>query len=267
MLTRTTIPPKGVLHVSLNEPMIGLERFEPSQSLSPFIEHYWAVTWDRQPRVLRETVPHPSVHMVFEPSHSQLHGIHLKRFSRWIEGSGRVLGVKFRPGGFRPFFQKDVRFLTNKIVHPASAFGQPIIQLETVVAELSSVEAAFDRIDSFLTQIGPSATEEVELANRIVQVISTDRSMTRVELVSEKFGIGLRTLQRLFLGYVGVSPKWVIQRFRLIEAAERMRDTSHQMDYAMLALELGYSDQSHLIRDFKVMVGMTPAQYRQSLRT
>ncbi len=267
MLTRKTIPPKGVLHVSLNEPMFGLERFEPSQSLSPFIEHYWAVIWDHQPRVLRETVPHPSVHLVFEPSQSQLHGIHLKRFSRWIEGSGRVLGVKFRPGGFRPFYQKDVRFLTNTIVSPLAVFGPAIAQLETIIADMSSADAAFDRIDSFLTQIGPNATEELELANRIVQVISTNRSITRVEMISENFGIGLRTLQRLFLGYVGVSPKWVIQRFRLIEAAERMRDTSQQMDFAMLALELGYSDQSHLIRDFKVMVGMTPAQYRRSLNT
>ena len=153
------------------------------------------------------------------------------------------------------------------IVHPLSVFGPAITQLETRIADMSSAEAAFDRIDSFLTQIGPNATEEVELANRIVQVISTNRSITRVELISENFGIGLRTLQRLFLGYIGVSPKWVIQRIRLIEAAERMRDTSQQMDFAMLALELGYSDQSHLIRDFKVMVGMTPAQYRLSLTT
>ncbi len=267
MLTRKTIPPKGILHVSVNEPMMGLERFEPSNPLTPFIEHYWSVTWEQQPRVLRETVPHPSVHMVFEPGNSQLHGIHLKRFSRWIEGSGRVYGVKFRPGGFRPFYQNDVRILTNTIIHPATVFNSAIDELETEIAELNSAEAAFDRIDTFLTRLRPKATEEVNLANQIVQVISSDRAITRVEMISEEFGIGLRKLQRLFLGYVGVSPKWVIQRFRLIEAAERMRETAAQVDFAMLALELGYSDQSHFIRDFKVMVGMTPAQYRASLAT
>lgn len=244
--------------------MIGLERFEPSQSLSPFIEHYWAVTWEHQPRILRETVPHPSVHMVFEPGNSQIHGIYQKRFSRWIEGNGRVLGVKFRPAGFRPFYQMDVRTLTNKIIYPTDIFGQSIVQLEAEIHQLKSSEAAFDRIDGFLAQVGPQVTEEVELANKIVQRISSEREIKRVESIAEEFGMGLRRLQRLFLGHIGVSPKWVIQRFRLIEATERMRNAAEQIDFAILALELGYSDQSHLIRDFKIMVGMTPAKYRES---
>ncbi len=91
--------------------------------------------------------------------------------------------------------------------------------------------------------------------------------MTRVETVAEQFGLGIRKLQRLFLNYVGVSPKWVIQRYRLIEAAERMREaTTNLLDFAKLAVDLGYADQSHLIRDFKVLVGMTPAKYGESLR-
>ena len=203
--------------------------------------------------------------MVFEPGKSQIHGIYQKRFSRWIEGNGRVLGVKFRPAGFRPFYQKDVGTLTNKIVQPNVIFGQSIDQLELEINEMKSSETAFDRIDGFLAQRRPQVTEEVNLANQIVQRISSDREMTRVESIAGEYGMGLRKLQRLFLGHVGVSPKWVIQRFRLIEAAERMRNTADQIDFAILALELGYSDQSHLIRDFKIMVGMTPAKYRESL--
>ncbi len=246
--------------------MIGLERFEASQPLRSFIEHYWCVTWERQPKTLRETVPHPAVHMVFERNHSRVHGIHLKRFSRWIEGSGRVLGVKFRPGGFRLFYRQDMRFLTNTITTPEAVFGQTINQLESEVVELETAELAFQRIDSFLDQLRPEATREMELVNQVVQTILTDPNLLRVDLVAEQFGLSIRKLQRLFLNYVGVSPKWVVQRFRLIEAAERMRGVAVPLDFTRLALELGYSDQSHFIRDFKVMVGMTPAKYFESLK-
>jgi len=68
----------------------------------------------------------------------------------------------------------------------------------------------------------------------------------------------------LFDDYVGVSPKWVIQRYRLHEAAERIARGGVE-DFADLALELGYADQAHFIRDFKKLVGRSPAEYARSL--
>jgi AraC-like DNA-binding protein len=67
-----------------------------------------------------------------------------------------------------------------------------------------------------------------------------------------------RSLQRLFREYVGVSPKWVLQRLRLHEAAERMLEGR---DWAALALDLGYFDQAHFIHDFKAVTGRSPGEY------
>jgi AraC-like DNA-binding protein len=74
-----------------------------------------------------------------------------------------------------------------------------------------------------------------------------------------------RTLQRLFAKYVGVSPKWVIQRYRLHEAAEQLAAGS-SIGQAALAADLGYSDQAHFVRDFKSVVGMTPLAYARQAR-
>jgi AraC-like DNA-binding protein len=72
-----------------------------------------------------------------------------------------------------------------------------------------------------------------------------------------------RGLQRLFREYVGVSPKWVIQRYRLFEAAERL--SAGEVDDAQLARELGYFDQAHFIRDFKAVVGRSPQAFVRDL--
>ena len=69
-----------------------------------------------------------------------------------------------------------------------------------------------------------------------------------------------RSLQRLFADYVGVSPKWVMRRARLHEAAERA-DSGEPVDWAALASDLGYADQAHLTRDFTVTIGVPPARY------
>ena len=265
MLNRKTAPPRGILHLPTDKPFVGLERFEPCPNLTPFIEHYWSVTWERQPKVLRETVPHPSIHLVFEPGATELHGIHQRRFSRWIEGSGRVLGVKFRPGGFRAFTPNQAKTFTNTIVHPSTVFGSTILDLEKNLFTAKDASAAFEHIDSFQAQSKPVSNSELLITSQIVQTVAEDRSITRAEMIAERFAMGLRKIQRLFLDYVGVSPKWVMQRFRLIEAAERIRHSESEIDFADFALQLGYSDQSHFIRDFKVMVGMPPAKYRDSI--
>jgi methylphosphotriester-DNA--protein-cysteine methyltransferase len=73
------------------------------------------------------------------------------------------------------------------------------------------------------------------------------------------------TLQRIFSQYVGVSPKWVIMRYRQQEAAEHMA-TGEITSWPKLALELGDFDQAHFIKDFKLIVGQTSAEYARNLR-
>ena len=79
----------------------------------------------------------------------------------------------------------------------------------------------------------------------------------------ERAGTGPRTLQRKFLQYAGVSPTWVIRRYRLLEAAESVRE-GRPVSWAEIAAGLGYADQAHLIRDFRAAMGQTPAAYAGS---
>ena len=64
----------------------------------------------------------------------------------------------------------------------------------------------------------------------------------------------------MFAEYVGVSPKWVMRRARLHEAALRA-DSGVEVDWAALAADLGYADQAHLSRDFTATLGVPPSRY------
>ncbi len=89
--------------------------------------------------------------------------------------------------------------------------------------------------------------------------MAVDRALLRVEDVADAMGIDVRALQRRFRRYVGVTPKWVIQRYRLHEAAEQLR-SEYPPALAALAAELGYADQAHFAREFKAAVGRTPGE-------
>ena len=75
------------------------------QDLAPFVDYYWIVRWD-----LRASRPTSSrscrircVHLAFEAEGAAVYGIDTKIFTRRLTGQGKVLGVRFRPGCFRPF--------------------------------------------------------------------------------------------------------------------------------------------------------------------
>jgi AraC-like DNA-binding protein len=264
MLERKTDKPRGVLNSRRSLPNVWHARYEPSADLAGFVEHYWTVEWDLTETRVVETLPHPSVHIVLEPQLAQLAGVSTAKFRRTLEGKSRVLGVKFRPGGFHAFAARPVSNFRNQVLELSDVLGPGARNLDQRVLMHTNHQAAIGAVELYLRSLQPAADELAELSARIVDRIALDRGVIKVDQVGRLFGIGVRRLQRLFDEYVGVAPKWVIQRYRLHEAAERIA-LAQQPVWADIALDLGYADQAHFIRDFKRLVGTSPAQYLRSL--
>jgi len=256
--------PRGVLNVRGSETYEGLRRYWPSEDLSPFVEHYWIVRWNVSQPEQVETLPHPSMHMVLERQRSEVVGVMRGRFTRMLVGEGRVVSTKFRPGAFRAFVDRPVASFSDRRWSLAAVFGDRAKDLEDDVFSLPDDLAAIAVVESFLRSLEPEPDESIEVVARIVGRIADDRSITRVDQIAAECNLTLRQLQRLFREYVGATPKWVIQRYRLIEAAERLAAGSAP-DLADLAFELGFSDQPHFIREFKKVVGRAPGDYGKSL--
>jgi AraC-like DNA-binding protein len=118
-----------------------------------------------------------------------------------------------------------------------------------------------DYITQFLTSRAPSPDNSASLSAQLIELILKDSTILTVDRLAALSGISVRSLQRLFKDYIGVPPKWVIRRYRLHELVERL-NSGQVWEGAQLALDLGYADQAHLIRDFRKLVGYTPTVYR-----
>jgi hypothetical protein len=99
-------PPRGLLNLDLADGRVQLARYVPADpAIGFFVEHYWIVRWHLagQPPFTSETLPYPSVHVVLEQHDSRVVGVPRGKFTRKLRGDGFVFGIKFKPGGFRPF--------------------------------------------------------------------------------------------------------------------------------------------------------------------
>jgi AraC-like DNA-binding protein len=258
--------PRGVLDLRAGERRFDLEIRRPAADLAKLVEHYWMVRWDLRGRdpYPQHTLPHPSVHLVIEAGRSELVGVTTGRFTRVLEGRGRVFGIKFRPAGFRPFLGSSVAALTDRTVPAGEVFGAEGEDLAARMLEIRGGSRQVAVAEAFVRARRPPPDPNVAMVNQAVERIMEDRAITRVDQVAERTGIGKRSLQRLFADYVGVSPKWVIQRYRLHEAAERLA-AGGEVDLAGLAADLGYFDQAHFAKDFKAIVGSPPNRYARTV--
>ena len=264
-------PAVGLLRPEVNDALVRRDRLDAHPGLAAWVEHYWTVAWELDgPGFVAEVVSHPSVHVTVESGsrprfgHAMpaglVHGVITRRFSQEIAGSGRVFGVKFRPGGFGAFTGADVGAWTDRVLPLRAAFGDLADVLVADVLPLESDDARTERLDAFLLDRVPARDERYDEVLAIVGDIQRDPTLTTVQRAARRHAMSERTLQRLFRRYVGVGPKWVLQRARLHDAVDRI-DSGRADDLSALALDLGWFDQAHFTRDFTALVGQSPAAY------
>ncbi len=236
-----------------------LRTVAPSAALGPFVEYHWIVSWDLAEPFSQQVVPHPNVHLVFEPGGAKVYGVLRGRFTRTLAGRGHVLGVRFHPGGFRPWLGGRVADLTDRTLAVTDWLG--VEGTEKPIADATDDATMVAEAEAVLLPRLPAPDPVVDQVRELVGQITADLALTRVDHLARVSGITVRGLQRLFNEYVGVGPKWVIRRHRMHEAAARA-DAGGPVDWAGLAAELGYSDQAHFTREFTAAIGTSPGRYR-----
>jgi len=253
---------RGVLRAELAASVFELTRLAPSAPLAAFVDFYWIVRWDLrgQPPHEQTILPHPNVNLVFEASGAGIYGVDRSLFVRRLSGLGQALGVRFRAGCFRPFWQAPISQLSDRVVPAVRVFGPLAEKTRREIVSAGSDADMAAHAESLLYSALPDVDPAALQAADLVSLITSSPLLRRVDELSAASGLSVRSLQRLFADYVGVSPKWVMRRARLHEAAERA-DSGEAVDWAALAADLGYADQAHLTREFTATIGEPPARY------
>lgn len=252
---------KAVLHPLVAAKHYNLHRYNPSEDLTPFIEHYWIVRWQlpTDKEFWAEILPDPSVNMSFTVEGATITGVTTKKFTYLIKGSGVILGIKFRIGGFYPFLKESVATITDKVIPARDIFDGDLSAWNVQSMKRATDDELVLWAETLLRTKQPKQDEHMAIISKIINSIRETRDIRQVQTLTESFDISERTLQHLFREYVGVGPKWIINRQRLQDVAALI--TEDKNDWLKIALDAGYVDQSHFIHDFKNILGETPVEY------
>jgi len=176
----------------------------------------------------------------------------MTRYSDYTLETGQVMvGVRFRPGAWRPLFGIPGDRLTDRIVPLEEFWGKRARRLLDRLAAARSWQEC--------TAILSPPRAEPPPIERVVAWMERRHGCVTMDEVARECGISPRQLRRTFLEQTGLSPKFLARVVRFRRALGQAPHAGG--DFAGLALDCGYYDQAHLIRDFREFAGRTPGAY------
>jgi len=251
----------GLLDPDAGRRHFTLLRRRPHPALAAHVARHWTVRWDLRgrPPFTQEVLPHPCVNVAFQAGRGGVFGMVSGRDARSLSGVGEVFGTKFRPGAFAAYSRLSAIDVVGRTTTLAEAFGPDGARLERHVLGLSDVEH-YATVERFLLDRLPDTDPAFDLVSGVVDEMLRCPPDARIDALAAAHGVSVRSLQRAFRALVGVAPKWVLQRYRMHEGAERIA-TGEVEDLTALALDLGFFDLAHFTRQFTATMGEPPTRY------
>lgn len=260
--------------------MFRYREHRPGPHLRPHVECLWTVSdsvvrSDRTPeRVLPDGCPELIVHLgdpfarligrrwVVQPN-AFLAGT---LTSPWMLRAGRhvrTLGIRFRPGATTAVFSLSMLEARDRELPLAGLVGapeaaaliDPLRQARTDARRLAALE---DWLTARLRRTAPRRST----ARAAVELILRVHGRKRIDDVARALGWSRRRIERAFARDLGIRPKLFARIVRL-NAVLATLDEPERTSAVDLALETGYFDQAHLLRDFRMLAGRAPRSRRE----
>ncbi|UCJ07861.1 helix-turn-helix transcriptional regulator [Chitinophaga pendula] len=172
-----------------------------------------------------------------------------------------LLIVVFQPYGVHSLLRMPAYELSGKWVDTRDIWGQDATVLEEKVLTATTAYQKIAFIEDFLRYKLTGDIGQEHMIQRGITTIYAHHGHIAVEELSQQLGINKRSLERLFREKVGITPKHFTNIIRLQHSLRLLRNRSAKENITGIAYECGYFDQSHFIREFRSMVGITPRQY------
>lgn len=179
-----------------------------------------------------------------------------------VKGSFHVIGVAFCPGGWRCLFDRPSSDYTDRMLALGDLWGQDSDELhrELVPLRRDDHAAAIAAIEGKARQLlGRRKTVAPDAAMQQFELIARNDSTIRVHDAADRIALTPRQMERRCNAAFGMSPKTVLRRSRFLDMASAMRGLSAPSEEQLAALR--YYDQSHLNREFRHFIGLTPGQF------
>ncbi|MEM1186783.1 MAG: helix-turn-helix domain-containing protein [Planctomycetota bacterium] len=183
-----------------------------------------------------------------------------------LDFAHRDMGVHFKPGGAAVVLGFPVDELSAVHIDFTDVLGPQAGALRVELGDLPTARERFVCLEKFLTRRlleRRSANLDCRVVHSAIERCAQSRGQCDITRISKELGWSTKKLRSRFAAQVGTSPKRFCRIVRMESMLHRLESSLILGTGAGLAAEFGYFDQSHMIRDFRSLTGMTPTEYQR----
>lgn len=255
--------------------------FHPCKALSPYIEYYRELQLDQEPttqysfrdypraaldmvfcfRGTPEIVP--SINCSFKLGDSTFVGHFDNPYEIRFKGGVTIFHIRFKANGVYPLTNIPLELLTNNSISLNDLLNQQMDILYERLAEKTSSTERIKVLEVYLL----NAYKNAHLHHRLdygIGLIHQSRGLLSVKQLTSKLNTNYKSLNRWFLKHVGLSPKRYIQIIRFKHILTEL-EQGQQPNWLQLAVDYGFHDQAHFIKEFKQFSGSSPSTFMTQL--
>jgi len=180
------------------------------------------------------------------------------------DGFQHGLQVNLTPIGARLLFGVPMSELTGRIVPIRDVLPRKHRDLGDRLEERSDWDERFDLLEAVLGEVVAEAGVRTSVVSWAVRRIEESGGAINMRVLAEELGYSRKHVIELFRDQVGIPPKLLARIVRFDRLVRHLRRGGSGR-WADLALEFGYYDQAHLVRDVRQFTGATPSQVRPTV--
>lgn len=242
------------------------EQIPTNPALRPFIDCFWLSSpgMDYLPRRI---TPDGCIDLIYPLSpipNGYATPLLVGTMTRWALSTPApatsLLGIRFRLGGIYPFVPVPLHSFTDLIVDADAVVANFGYSLQDRLLVAQNKAELVEELERFLDQQIRHFDKQSSFIASIVNYLVSRNGQVSIKQLSNQATMSRRQLERLFLQYVGVSPKTLarILRFRHVKS---LLKTGLNDSLMSVAFDNGYTDHAHLTKEFKEFTGLTPSAY------
>jgi AraC-like DNA-binding protein len=189
-----------------------------------------------------------------------LHDLDQEIYSE-MSDTGRLAAfvIVFQPTGIYNLFRIKPSDFMNYILLPEFRIRRQIQDLWGSMELLESAYQMREAVEEFLFGIIKKTVVKNQIINSIFAFAHKNGGMLVVKDLCETFNLAMRKLQRMLKDETGLSPKELLNIYRINHALDLL-SSKNNSNLAAVGQMCGFYDQAHFIREIKSRIGFTPGK-------
>ncbi|HET9040488.1 MAG TPA: helix-turn-helix domain-containing protein [Gemmatimonadales bacterium] len=246
----------------------------PEGALAGIVQEYWEVEGRLSP--FRERIlPNGSTEVMVNlgPPHQMVTHTGTSVWERaWFFGlhdraivieslhGTHLVSARLHPLGALRLLGPDTAMRVNAVTDLETLLGLPARELRTQLLGAGSAGERFDLLERFLLPRLSAGAAPSPIVGEAARLIEEAHGHLRIASLHADLGVSRKQLWLRFARDLGMSPKAYARLQRFVWTLARLREST-SVEWPRLAAAAGYSDQSHLVRDFRRFASASPTEF------